>query len=457
MIVVTLFIMIVFGSEQLCLVQPKQIFIMKKITFLILFVCSLAQSQIAFKHVVTYSDAEIRDNIGRIPIRCTIDNSLINNNPNLVLIVTADYGITGPYHNASFSVFYSEGKWRLSSYAGIQENTKVNVFAVPTGERAFVHTATASSATYTIINHPLLNNRPEAKFLISKASQYNSKEVGIAYAPSINRWTILNLDLSPFNAYSYNVLINDNLFEATATAPVSNWFTINHPTTNDGRNNLLFTTPIFQGAATSVNPTGVWYNKNKWNIYNQNRAAMPANGKYFVLSLNSPGYTNTDNEVHITTVPIRETFCPRTLTQGDREFAGHGPRTVIIVTLNVINERQIEATIDFTATETVADFSQVKETWRRIIYTAPNSKRIAQILTPRVTTFDVLNSDDGTQFIRNERTGNVEILPPPNNFIAGLTFVGDTSGDDISSDTDCTDDTRIIRIDFYPIKIRFAN
>ena len=43
------------------------------------------------------------------------------------------------------------------------------------------------------------------------------------------------------------------------------------------------------------------------------------------------------------------------------------------------------------------------------------------------------------------------------NFIRRMAIVGDTGGDDISTDNDCTDDTRIESVQFFPIKIRFAN
>lgn len=433
---------------------------MKKISLLILFTCSLLQAQISFKHIATYNDNEFQNlRPGEFPLNSIIDNPNTNNNPNLILIVTPDYGTLGPYFTGALNVYFYDNKWIINtpSVAGIPENTKFNILAIPRGENAFVHNSRASANNYTVLDNPLLNGNPNAKFLITKASFRNTKEVGIAYAPSINRWTLLNLDLSLFEANAYNIYINENAFVSTATTVSANNFTINNPTTNDGRNNLVFITPLFQGVS-NVNTTGVWYNSNRWKIFNQNRVSMPINSKFMVLSRGNTPYRNTDNEVHVFLNDITQTLCPKTLTQGDREFAGHGPRIVTIVRLNPVNSgTQIEAEIEFTATETVSDFSQVKETFRKIVFTAPRGKRITQILSPAETRVEFVSPSGGTQFIGpNGNSGNTVTVTQPMNFIKRMAIVGDTGGEDISTDDDCTDDTRIENITFFPIKVQYA-
>ena len=294
---------------------------MKKITFLLLFICSIVQAQISFKHIATYNDNEFQDvRQGEFPSNCIIDNPLINNNPNLILIVTIDFGTIGPYFSGAYSVYFYDNKWIINTplATGIPENTKFNILAVPSGTNAFVHTSRATSSNNTIIDHPLLNGNPNAKFLITKASFRNTKEVGIAYAPTINRWTILNLDLSLFGVNSYNIVIDNTIFIANASVVSNNNFTINNPTTNDGANNLVFTTPLFLGVANATT-TGVWYNRNQWKIFNQNnRIPMPINAKYMVLSRGNLPYRNTDNEVHVYLSNINEILCPKTLVRGDR-------------------------------------------------------------------------------------------------------------------------------------------
>jgi hypothetical protein len=440
--------------------SPKHLFIMKKITFLILLICSLAQSQILFKHVTTYTDEEFR-NVprGRFPTQCIINNPLINNNPDLILIVTPDYGLLGPYFTGAYSVYFFANRWIINCPNGeIPENTKFNVLAMPRSERAFVHVSRNTPNNYTILDHPLLNDNPEAKLLITKASFRNSLEVGVAYSPLINRWTILNLDLTLFAINSYNVVILDGMFNATATRPRRNWFSIDHPTTNNGTNNLVFTTPIFQGAETSINPTGVWFSRNRWNIFNQNLTTMPTNAKYMVASFNSAGYLNTDNEIHVYLNDINEILCPQTVTRGDREFNGNGPRIETNITLQIRNNTEIWAIINFTATETAPDFSTTNAIFERRVFTSPRNRRIAQIITPTTSNTVFTSPSGGFQFIGPVGdSSNTVTITEPMNFIRNMAIVGDTGGDDISNDSNCHDDTRIENIRFFPIKIRFAN
>ena len=126
--------------------------------------------------------------------------------------------------------------------------------------------------------------------------------------------------------------------------------------------------------------------------------------------------------------------------------------------MNVVNGNQIEAEIRFTATETVSDFSQVSETFRRIVFTAPRGRRISQILSTNETTIDFVSPSAGAQFIGPVGdSSNTVSVTEPTNFIRRMRIVGDTGGNDISTDDDCNDDTRIENISFLPIKIRFTN
>ncbi|MEC4005757.1 hypothetical protein OX283_013885 [Flavobacterium sp. SUN052] len=434
---------------------------MKQITLLFLFTCSFLQAQISFKHIATYNDNEFQNvRRGEFPVNCIIDNPLTNNNPDLILIVTVDFGVIGPRFNDAYSVFFFDNKWIINTPnpAGIPENTKFNILAVPRGTNAFVHTSRPTSSNNTTIDNPLLNGNPNAKFLITKASFRNTKEVGIAYAPTINKWTILNLDLSLFAVNSYNIVIDNTIFIASATTVSSNNFTINNSTTNDGTNNLVFTTPLFQGVA-NANATGVWFNANRWKIFNQNASiAMPVNAKYMVLSKGNPPFRNTDNEVHVFLNDINETLCPQTLTRGDREFNGNGPRIQTAITLEIRNTTEIWAIINFTATETVSDFSTVSQRFEKRVFTTPNNRRIAQILSPITTNINFISPSAGTQFIGATGTSNNTVTnTEPMNFIKRMAIVGDTGGDDISTDNDCTDDTRIENISFFPIKVQFQN
>lgn len=431
---------------------------MKKIILLFVFACCSLQAQIAFKHSATYTDDEFRNlGPGEFPLNCIINNPLTNNNPNLILIVTPDWGSAGPYFPHAFSVFFFDNKWIINTpdSAGIPENTKFNILAYPQGSNAFVHTTGGTSTNSTTLNHPLLNNNPNAKILITKASFRNTKEVGVAYASSLGRWAIVNLDLTLFNASSFNVVIDDAAFTATAATSSGNHFAINNVATDNRPNHLVYTTPLF-GGGSNPNPTGVWYNASRWKIFNQNMATMPINSRFVVKSVSGAPFTNTDKDVHIFLTDINQTLCPQTHTRGDREFNGNGPRVQTDIRLEIRNTNEIWAIIDFTATETVSDFSTVASRFTRRIFTAPAGKTIAQILTPDTSSVTFISQGAGAQFIGpNGNSGNTVVVTEPTNFIKRMRIVGDTGGDDISTDNDCTDDTRIESIEFFPIKVRF--
>ena len=119
---------------------------------------------------------------------------------------------------------------------------------------------------------------------------------------------------------------------------------------------------------------------------------------------------------------------------------------------------EIWAIINFIATETVSDFSTVSERFERRIFRSPNNRRIAQILSPISTNINFISPSAGAQFIGATGTSNNTVTnTEPMNFIKRMAIVGDTGGDDISTDNDCNDDTRIESVHFFPIKVRFEN
>lgn len=81
---------------------------------------------------------------------------------------------------------------------------------------AFVHTATAGNITagYTVIDHPSLNDNPDATVFVTQnwnpgggGGTYNDHAVGVWYIQSSGRWSIFNQDTAAmppgasFNVY----------------------------------------------------------------------------------------------------------------------------------------------------------------------------------------------------------------------------------------------------------------
>ncbi len=443
---------------------------MKKITLLFLLICSLTQSQIAFKYVAVFSDETYRFNESNDDPNydLLIDNPLINNNPNLALIVTPDYGPIGPYLNKSLYVYFrpsrSGGTWTIRCYDGIPDNAKFNVLAVPLGERAFKHTITSDTNSTSAINHPLLNGNPTAKFLICNNGSSNTDPVGVYYAGS--KWNIFNQNRTPLKRGNYFIVIDNTIFNVEATNPLFHVNPIDNASTNNNPNALVFTTQLWT-SVYNPNHTGVFYQNNKWRIFNQSISALPRGTKFFMLSLPGTPYTNTDNEVHIKLDDILTQLCPTSVISGDREFDGHGPRIEATVSLEKRNNTEIWAIILFSATETVSDFSRTEAIFEKKVFTAPTGKQIDVILSTDTTShFDFISRPGGFQIIANNdyfnednyrKSGNDVLQNFSSGFIRRISFVGDTGGNDISTDTDCKDDTRIEKILFRSIKIRYIN
>ncbi|MDB2606262.1 RICIN domain-containing protein [Zobellia sp.] len=160
-------------------------------------------------------------------------------------------------------------------------------------------------------------------------------------------------------------------------------------------------------------------------------------------------------------------LCPRKLVGGDLEFGGNGPEVFGSVTLwKGDDNKHIYAHINFNAQETKSDFltgrSEVQGSWKIPVYTAPEGKKINGIVSTDVTTnFNkVLRGGGANETLGGGSDGSSHILTvgnglDGNGYVNFFKVVGDTGGWDISRDDDCTNDTRILEIQFKPIEIEF--
>lgn len=200
---------------------------------------------------------------------------------------------------------------------------------------------------------------------------------------------------------------------------------------------------------------------------------------------------------------ITEWLCPKALLRGDREFDRHGPRIKSEVTLRIGEDNKtIWADIYFWAQETVHDFSTTEGRWSKKVYDAPYGKTIKKIVSDKAsrTTFiskpagfqllipgkDIQSSmnaffDGGTianavlaahgipsptlasqnkiaSLISTYSHGNTVMQVPATEgtLVKFFHIVGDTGGPDISTDDNCNDDTRIEKIEFFPVKVEFG-
>lgn len=197
---------------------------------------------------------------------------------------------------------------------------------------------------------------------------------------------------------------------------------------------------------------------------------------------------------------INEWLCPSALLRGDREFDGHGPKIKSEVKLRIGNGgAALFADIYLWAQETQHDWSTTEGRWTRKVYDAPYGQKIIRIVSDAASRTQFTSPPAGFQFIfpgedvktamkkffddstianavlmahgiaspstvtqqqiasllRLNNSGNTVVQVPPTEgtLVKFFHIVGDTGGDDISTDDNCNDDTRIVKIEFFPVKV----
>ncbi|MBK8702854.1 MAG: S8 family serine peptidase [Saprospiraceae bacterium] len=150
-------------------------------------------------------------------------------------------------------------------------------------------------------------------------------------------------------------------------------------------------------------------------------------------------------------------LCPSNKIAGDHEFGGNGPRLSGSINISISPDgNNLLARIDFIARETGGDWSEVRGSWTRTIYTAPPGMRILNInSTPSVNINHLLIGGGRDEFWQG--CDGDEHAFVPGGPIARMVVVGDTGGADISGDADCNCDTRINRIEFNSISVSLTN
>ncbi|MFN4147170.1 MAG: hypothetical protein ACK4GN_15190, partial [Runella sp.] len=184
---------------------------------------------------------------------------------------------------------------------------------------------------------------------------------------------------------------------------------------------------------------------------------------------------------------FNEWLCPSQLLRGDREFGGNGPKVKCEVKLRIgDNGSSLIADFYLWAQETKHDWSTTEGRWTRKVYEAPYGKRITKILSATASRTQFISPAAGFQFLvpgadvqsamRTFFDGSVienaifaaHGIPNPgaanraaisglvSTYMQGNTvvkipategtlvkffhIVGDTGGDDISTDDNCNDD-----------------
>jgi len=256
----------------------------------------------AFVHVANASNIE--ENY------TSINQSLINYNRLAMIFVTPNWnpgGSAGVYNDHPIGVFYDTltNQWAIfnQNLATMPNNAAFNVLAPEPGINVFLQKVTSANKYVdhvTVIDHPLTNNNPNAKLLVTpnwnpvNPGVYNNANIGVAYSSTLSKWYIFNqgVETMPLDA-SFNVMVLPSTPEAfihTATGAntAANVTTIDNPATNGKRGMLVFITSNYNpgGASTGIDnnrATGVYWFDNRWRIFNQNPlSSMPTNASFNV-------------------------------------------------------------------------------------------------------------------------------------------------------------------------------
>ncbi len=261
---------------------------MKKITWhtaIFLLLPALVSAQQVFRHV-----ADKNNTNGHIT---TLDHIAVNNSPGAILIISADYGSSGPYNPHATGVWYAGNKWTIFNQdrAAMPENARFFVLSVPKGENAFTHEAApgVTSGHVTTLSHPKLDNNQNARILVTQnygpKGPYNAHPTGVYFAGG--KWKIFNQDKAAIQPGAhFNVYIDERTELVTLAAPTGNWGKIGSSTTQGKSDNqaVFVTQNWLTSGPYNPHEVGVWYNRDDWSVFNQDRAAMPANAKFNVLT-----------------------------------------------------------------------------------------------------------------------------------------------------------------------------
>lgn len=168
---------------------------------------------------------------------------------------------------------------------------------------AVVHHATSANIVdnSTYIDHPLINNNPDAVLLATRVRDQDegasdAHPIGVWYdANRGGKWAIFNQDLAAIpKGAIFNVTFSEGPGEAVfvhraiSANTVDNSTYIDHPLANNNLDAVLTVTPNWNpGGGTgiyNVHPVGVWYDdaEEKWAILNQDLAPMPKRAAFDV-------------------------------------------------------------------------------------------------------------------------------------------------------------------------------
>ncbi len=168
------------------------------------------------------------------PVYSIVDHPVLNGDPDAIAVMTTYWNPFGVWNNANYGFWYDtpNSEWIIYSEAldPIPANASYFIAGENPGAASMRHEATVAniSANWTNIDHPLLNNNPNAIFVFSHnwgisgqpSNVLLDKTLGVWYTGS--NWAIYTEDQSsmPVNA-TFDLLIYDPSLSIAETNSLS--------------------------------------------------------------------------------------------------------------------------------------------------------------------------------------------------------------------------------------------
>ncbi len=214
------------------------------------------------------------------------------------LHLTANYnppGSPGVYNNADEGIYYANGLWRVfneQTTINIATGAAFNLFKFGSSANTFEHTVSSSGNNSTTLSATGLDGDSSRILSVTQhwTNIYNTHPPAVFYFSGA--WAIINADLA-------NLPINANFNVSHQPASKSAWVHraqsgnigfndtyIDHPLINGVACAQLQVTQSANGGVFNDHPIGVWFSsvEQKWAIYNQDLAVMPANAEFHVIA-----------------------------------------------------------------------------------------------------------------------------------------------------------------------------
>ena len=232
----------------------------------------------------------------------------LDGNPNARLIVTHTWnppGSAGVYNTHQTGVFYSAGlnQWSVYNESGAPMivGSSYNIY-IGQGSDTSLHIADVGNQgaidSYTVLNHPDLNNNPNARLFIqtyyNPNSLRNDHPYGVWYDTNTNRWIIYSEDgatipLDSAFFYTVNPLVAQTMTHRADAGNISgNYTELDHPLLNNNPNGVVLINHNWglSGASSNVimdHPVGVWYTGSRWAIFTEDLTAMPVDIEFDIM------------------------------------------------------------------------------------------------------------------------------------------------------------------------------